>query len=51
MSFQDILMNRYLHTMQPQPEPGVPGEPEPDEEEKEELLPDHDNIRGPGYYE
>ena len=38
MSFQDILMNRYLHTMQPQPEPGVPGEPEPDEEEKEERA-------------
>jgi ATP-dependent Clp protease, protease subunit len=38
MSFQDILMNRYMHTMQPQPEPGVPGEPEPDEEEKEERA-------------
>jgi ATP-dependent Clp protease protease subunit len=38
MSFQNILMNRYMHTMQPQPEPGVPGEPEPDEEEKEERA-------------
>ena len=31
-------MNRYLHTMQPAPEPGVPGEPEPDEEEQEERA-------------
>ena len=38
MSYQDLLMNRYMHTMQPQPEPGVPGEPEPDEEEKEERA-------------
>lgn len=38
MSYQDLLMNRYNHTMQPQPEPGVPGEPEPDEEEKEERA-------------
>jgi ATP-dependent Clp protease protease subunit len=38
MSFSDLLMNRYHHTMQPSPEPGVPGEPEPDEEEKEERA-------------
>ncbi len=36
MSFSDLLTNRYLHTMQP--EPGVPGEPEPDDEEKEERA-------------
>lgn len=36
MSFSDLLTNRYLHTMQP--EPGVPGEPEPDELEKEERA-------------
>ena len=35
MSFQDIWMNRY-HRMSP--EPGVPGEPQPDEEEKEERA-------------
>ena len=35
MSFQDILMNRY-HRFGP--EPGVPGEPQPDEEEKEERA-------------
>jgi len=35
MSFQDIWMNRY-HRMGP--EPGVPGEPQPDEEEKEERA-------------
>ena len=34
MSFQDILMNRYRMS----PEPGVPGEPQPDEEEKEERA-------------
>ena len=38
MNYQDLLTNRYLHTMQPSPEPGVPGEPEPDEEEKEERA-------------
>jgi ATP-dependent Clp protease, protease subunit len=36
MSFSELLTNRYLHTMQP--EPGVPGEPEPSEEEKEERA-------------
>jgi ATP-dependent Clp protease protease subunit len=36
MSFQDLLTNRYRHTMQP--EPGVPGEPDPEEEEKEERA-------------
>ena len=35
MSFQDILMNRY-HRFGP--ELGVPGEPQPDEEEKEERA-------------
>ncbi len=34
MSFQDILMNRYRMS----PEPGVPGEPEHDDEEKEERA-------------
>lgn len=34
MSFQDILMNRYRMS----PEPGTPGEPQPDEEEKEERA-------------
>src|SRR5690349_11601390 len=34
MSYQDILMNRYRM----QPEPGVPGEPEPGEEEQEERA-------------
>src|SRR5919112_538428 len=38
MSFQEQLMNRYRHTMQPQPEPGTPGEPEPGEEEQEERA-------------
>ena len=32
------MTNRYLHTMQPSPEPGVPGEPDPNEEEKEERA-------------
>ena len=35
MSFQDIWMNRY-HRFGP--EPGTPGEPQPDEEEKEERA-------------
>ena len=35
MSFQDILMNRFP-TMSP--DPGVPGEPQPDDEEKEERA-------------
>src|SRR6476469_1460785 len=38
MSYQVLLMNRYMHTMQPQPEPGVPGEPEEPDEEKEERA-------------
>lgn len=35
MSFQDILMNRFQKFG---PEPGTPGEPHPDEEEKEERA-------------
>lgn len=35
MSFQDILLNRYH---QFGPDPGTPGEPQPDEEEKEERA-------------